>query len=299
MHKSDKNFYCRISQILMTPHKEIIKQSYVFSSEGKYGTVVIINYEMSTAASVDLKEGYILISAKVKGRGELTCEYNYDSLKNLEDSSDKKIEINIESCWGKIIFILNENTLKKLCVKLTGYDIVFGDFLAYFSAYDVSTNAIWLNLMAIVSCSGGYKEITAHLQEQAEETILLLLISAYKSKNKKYIISKPLPKRLVRVIKYIEKNPHASLNLQDISCIACCSSRTLQRLFSKEFDKSPMQYLKQFRLKRANVDLKNALAEETVTMIAFRYGFFHLGQFSKDYKNEFGESPSQTLNGTY
>ncbi len=34
---------------------------------------------------------------------------------------------------------------------------------------------------------------------------------------------------------------------------------------------------------------------KTVTDIAMKYSFFHLGQFAVDYRKIFGESPSETL----
>jgi AraC family ethanolamine operon transcriptional activator len=34
---------------------------------------------------------------------------------------------------------------------------------------------------------------------------------------------------------------------------------------------------------------------DTIALLAARYGFWHAGQFSADYKGLFGESPSATL----
>jgi AraC family ethanolamine operon transcriptional activator len=43
--------------------------------------------------------------------------------------------------------------------------------------------------------------------------------------------------------------------------------------------------------------LKQTNGKYPVVDIAAQYGFWHMGQFSKDYKNLFGELPSSTLNG--
>lgn len=49
------------------------------------------------------------------------------------------------------------------------------------------------------------------------------------------------------------------------------------------------------RLDGLRGDLQKATAGETVTTVATRWGFTHFGQLGRDYKNLFGELPSQTL----
>lgn len=57
-----------------------------------------------------------------------------------------------------------------------------------------------------------------------------------------------------------------------------------------------MQYLKDVRLRRVREALMSASPESiTVTAVAMRWGFTHLGHFTADYKRSFGESPSVTL----
>jgi AraC-like DNA-binding protein len=57
-----------------------------------------------------------------------------------------------------------------------------------------------------------------------------------------------------------------------------------------------MLYLKEIRLRRVNEELRGLRSgSETVTAVAFRWGFSHLGHFTTDYKRRFGESPSETL----
>ena len=58
-----------------------------------------------------------------------------------------------------------------------------------------------------------------------------------------------------------------------------------------------MEYLREIRLKRAREALLAAdpCSATSVTEIALDSGFVHLGRFSSEYRNRFGESPSQTL----
>jgi len=59
-----------------------------------------------------------------------------------------------------------------------------------------------------------------------------------------------------------------------------------------------MAYLKTVRLNGVRRALKIAdPPTATVLGIASRYGFWHMGHFSHDYRQMFGESPSDTLQG--
>jgi transcriptional regulator GlxA family with amidase domain len=49
------------------------------------------------------------------------------------------------------------------------------------------------------------------------------------------------------------------------------------------------------RLKHARRMLAAPNAETTVTLVAFACGFGNLGHFARDYRETFGERPSETL----
>jgi AraC-like DNA-binding protein len=71
------------------------------------------------------------------------------------------------------------------------------------------------------------------------------------------------------------------------------SWRTLDRAFKEHFDLGPKAYYMRLRLNRVREDLLQA-SGASITDVANRYGFWHLGQFARDYKLFFGERPSQT-----
>jgi AraC-like DNA-binding protein len=59
-----------------------------------------------------------------------------------------------------------------------------------------------------------------------------------------------------------------------------------------------MRLLHEVRLRRAHEDLLQAPPGTRVTDVALRWGLGHLGRFSRDYLEAFGESPSETLRAT-
>jgi AraC family ethanolamine operon transcriptional activator len=74
------------------------------------------------------------------------------------------------------------------------------------------------------------------------------------------------------------------------------SERTLQYAFKEAMGMSPIAYLNRLRLHQVRKSLRAAThASTTVTKEALRWGFWHLGNFSKAYRENFGELPSETL----
>lgn len=74
------------------------------------------------------------------------------------------------------------------------------------------------------------------------------------------------------------------------------SERTLQYAFRTYVDMSPLVYLRLCRLNHVRATLRvSDPSATTITEVAMRFGFVHLGRFSSDYKQLFGEMPSVTL----
>jgi len=73
--------------------------------------------------------------------------------------------------------------------------------------------------------------------------------------------------------------------------------RTLNRAFRDEYGVGPKTFHKYLRLNRVRLDLVERNEIASVTDVANRYDFWHMGQFAKDYRNLFGELPSETLSG--
>jgi len=82
----------------------------------------------------------------------------------------------------------------------------------------------------------------------------------------------------------------------DIALAAETSNRTLHRVFLHEEGLTPMEFVAQERLNATRRTLFAAESDGiTVTEVAFAHGFYHVGRFSLQYQNAFGERPSVTL----
>ncbi|MEM8905500.1 MAG: AraC family transcriptional regulator [Actinomycetota bacterium] len=96
---------------------------------------------------------------------------------------------------------------------------------------------------------------------------------------------------------HIDQNLSRPLAVEDIAAAVEVSVRTLQNNFRADLGQTPTSYIRNRRLERARADLADARPGTgvTVTDVALRWGFTHLGRFAVVYRNRFGESPSQTL----
>jgi len=102
------------------------------------------------------------------------------------------------------------------------------------------------------------------------------------------------PARLKRAVDFIEAHLHRSITLSEITAVAGVPGRTLHQHFKDHRGVSPMRYLHDARFARVRADLLRGDTDESVTQIAMKWGFRHLGRFAVGYRDRFGETPSQT-----
>jgi len=73
------------------------------------------------------------------------------------------------------------------------------------------------------------------------------------------------------------------------------SRRKLQYCFQETLGISPVTYLRIIRLNSVHRELLTLDSTKQVQNIATKWGFLHLSRFANDYKQLFGERPSDTL----
>jgi AraC-like DNA-binding protein len=100
-----------------------------------------------------------------------------------------------------------------------------------------------------------------------------------------------------RAIEYIESHAAEAIDVGDIAAAAGIGPRGLQHGFRRYRDTTPRAYLRATRLERAHRDLVEGdpARGDTVSGIARRWGFTHLGRFTSAYRGRYGRAPSDTL----
>ena len=92
----------------------------------------------------------------------------------------------------------------------------------------------------------------------------------------------------------IEARLDEPLSVRELCIATGIPARTLSRSFQERFGVGPKTYINQLRLSRVRKNLINSASETKISDFANQYGFWHMGQFARDYRRLFGELPSET-----
>ena len=105
-----------------------------------------------------------------------------------------------------------------------------------------------------------------------------------------------LPSYIRRTIDFMHAHADTPPTLGTLARVAATSPRTLIRGFNRHLGQSPIAYLRDLRLQRAHEDLCFSAPDDlSVTAIAHKWNFCHLGRFSALYRRQFGECPADSL----
>lgn len=98
-----------------------------------------------------------------------------------------------------------------------------------------------------------------------------------------------------KAVSFINETLYDKISMPELCTYANVSERTLEYGFQQKFSVSPIQFIKASKLYNVRQEIMLAKKGYSISEIAQKHGFKHLGQFAKDYKNLFGESPSTTI----
>jgi len=109
--------------------------------------------------------------------------------------------------------------------------------------------------------------------------------------------SKPQKKKdaaIIKAIDLINNQQESLLSIQQICALTGVSERTLQYAFRAKYKVSPSEYIKAVRLNNVKKELILSKGKNIkISTVAGKYCFWHMGQFAKDFKVQFGILPSE------
>ena len=95
-----------------------------------------------------------------------------------------------------------------------------------------------------------------------------------------------------RLIDYFLDNPSERISIERACQLSGMGRRNLYYQFNKLTGLSPQKYFTRIRLDYLREEL--ICSDQSITQLALKYGFNHLGDFSALYKSVYGELPSAT-----
>jgi AraC family transcriptional regulator len=97
--------------------------------------------------------------------------------------------------------------------------------------------------------------------------------------------------RLNSAVNYIEANIKETIDLEEVSKIACCSTYHFQRMFAYIADIPLSEYIRRRRMSLAAVDLQSG--NEKVIDVSLKYGYDSPTAFNRAFKSVHKIAPSQ------
>jgi AraC-like DNA-binding protein len=137
-------------------------------------------------------------------------------------------------------------------------------------------------------------------RETAERALIPLLADALGGHNVTTATRTPSLSRRVAAVRvcetYMREHLDKTVTLLDLSETSGLRLRSLINAFQAVTGFSPMAYFKRERLNGVRQTLQRPhQARIRVIDVATAWGFWHMGHFTADYREMFGESPSETL----
>ena len=131
-----------------------------------------------------------------------------------------------------------------------------------------------------------------------EQALIVAFLSAHRHNFSELLegTAKETAPRAVRLAEeYIEASWNRAITIEELAAQTNTSVRSLYAAFKKSRGYSPMTFAKTVRLRRARQMLLEANPRTSVSQVAFKCGFGNLGHFANDFRQMFGELPSEIL----
>lgn len=104
-------------------------------------------------------------------------------------------------------------------------------------------------------------------------------------------ISPPKDNLTERVLRFIEGNLYADMNIDEIARHCGASPATLRRKFKTDIKKSPLDYIRERRLEESAKLLRKK--DLSISEVAILVGYQNFGSFSEAFKRKFNLTPSE------
>jgi len=158
------------------------------------------------------------------------------------------------------------------------------------SNFEAQIRGLQASLQNTVSSQDG-------LQQEAtknKEALLTAFIQSWPRSVQRPAIQSARPRNLKRALDWIQTHLGDEFTVLDIARNAGQSVRSLQLSFQQNMGMNPLNYVQRLRLQQIHHDLLHSDAGETISEIAARWGFSHMGYFAARYRAMYGVSPSST-----
>ncbi|WP_052178367.1 AraC family transcriptional regulator [Marinobacter segnicrescens] len=260
-----------------------------------------LRYGAAVKIECDPLDNCFLVQMPIAGNAAVTVrdrhmELNSDVASVL--SPNDAVRMRWSQDTDQLIMRVSSNLLERTLVGHLGHPL--DEPLRLESAFGWRNSTAWNGLLSyLIDCATQCPDLAQHrlVLPQIEQLTTSILLATHRhnySETAPARRSTILPRHVRRVQDFIQAHAHEPMTAEQLAQIAGVSLRSLYTGFKDFLGVSPMQYLRDLRMEHAHTELISGEAGN-VSGVALRWGFAHMGRFSTDYKQRYGESPSQTL----
>jgi AraC-like DNA-binding protein len=291
---------------VMKPHRlTVVGQGQRLESRMHYVPLGEVSLSrLHYGADVDIEPGplddFFLVQMPLRGSAHIECGAQaiesgpeLASVLNPSDSTTMRWRADNDSLMVRVSRGLVERTLAAQLGR------PLDDCIRFNLGFRWRHNPLWTQLLTyIMECASQGQDLQRHrlVVTHIEQLVAATLLSVHGHNLDDAAPARGgpvLPRHVRRAREYMNAHAHESIRAEQLAQVAGVSLRSLYAGFKQFCGVSPMQYLKDLRLERARADLLSGSA--SVGGTALRWGFGHLGRFSADYRQRYGESPSDSL----
>ncbi|MBW0116771.1 AraC family transcriptional regulator [Pseudonocardia abyssalis] len=275
--------------------------------------VSMLHLDLGVTATLDVPVTgpYYAVHMPTNGRATGTYDgttYDADPVHALVTSPGAALTMRFAYDSPQLVIRIEQQALERHLTRLLGGSL--SRPIAFTPGMDLTTDAAmrWNGAIQLLHTEVYYPGSLVHRGQgisSLEELLMSTLLLLQPSNHHAHLVlsrsgdgGEPAARRVVRESQdYIEGHLREHVSMADIAGSVHMSVRAIQLGFREELGTTPMEYLRDRRLERAHEDLVDATASDgvTVTDVAQRWGFAHLGSFAALYRRRWGEAPSQTL----
>lgn len=273
----------------------------------RHGRLSLSRLEYGVPVTIDpgRLESFFLIQIPIHGSAEINCDgERFTSSADCASiiSPDTPVSMRWNADAPQLALRLDREEVEKHCAQHMGHRLDAPLRFAPALSLTTANAAYFLQLLSALAdalACDGHPVHHPLVLKQFEATLINALIYGQPN-NLQEALNLPNPARRIspffvkRAEEYILAHAHEPLSIEQLAEQAGVSVRTLFSGFREFRDISPMAFLRDVRMERVHGELRKP-GTDSVTDIALKWGFAHLGRFSQEYRKRYGELPSETL----
>jgi len=265
----------------------------------------LLDYGATVRISPKALQDFVLVQIPLQGRAEIeVAGTTYYS--DPDTASLPPIDRDCSMVWYRgtpqLVVYARRDAVERVAAALYGSETAYSLDLGYTVKLTSQPGAAFLDFVRdYLQDVNTESEATRNdfSQRLLHEMLItrLLLATEDPARDDATVVDHAPHSRLVRRFQAVIADHGAEeITMLDIAETLGVSLRSLQHSVHEELGTTPSALLRQARLAEARALLLGADDHRsTVTDIAIRAGFTHLGRFASSYRAAFGESPSATL----